>query len=419
LPSGAARRIERAMDSAQTFIAKAPQIVIEPPRALDIATEIGLLEAAHARDPDALPLRARLADLLIERDRFDHAIALLADPSAQTAFPLVLALARALLARKGPGDDHRAAQVVEQSLALAGDDRQMARALAEQGKALARLGREDEAEAAFEQAFALDPQAVSVFKRWSAQQLRRGHFKRVAAVTEELIADGIVHSRVLAARSLALAAGGEIGAAQNLVGLDRFVGTALLRVPAGWPDHSAFNAQVARELLANAGLRYQRFGTASLETWRVDSPATGEVPAIRALLGAIAAAAEEWIAALPAADHPWLKARPARLELRCWAVITEGAGREQWHMHPFGWLSGGYYVAVPEPVEAGDDPAGCLAFGLPGGHIGVSAAERFGEMLVRPRAGLLSLFPSHAYHSTLAHGAEGKRICLAFDLCPV
>ena len=41
-----------------------------------------------------------------------------------------------------------------------------------------------------------------------------------------------------------------------------------------------------------------------------------------------------------------------------------------------------------------------------------------GETLVRPRPGMLILFPSHAYHRTFAHGTDGSRICMAFDLWP-
>lgn len=406
------------MDGGSSKSRQPVQIALEPPRPLAAASEHALLQAAYAKNPSALPFRTKLADLLIELDRFDEAIALLADPAAQEEFVLVLALARALLARKSAGDDTLALAETDRALDLAADDRESARALAEQGKALSRLGREDAALAAFDRAFALDRHNVSVFKRWSVAQLRLGEFGRVEAATAELLAGGVAHARVLAARTLALAGLGEGESAQSLVGIGSHCGQIELDVPDGWDSLSAFNAQIAAELMANPDMRYQRLGTASLQSWRVDSPASGTVPAVHALLGEIARQTGQWIAALPDALHPWIAARPERLELRCWAVITEGEGREQWHMHPFGWLSGGYYVAVPEAVVEGSDAAGCLAFGLPGGHIGAAAAEQFGETLLRPRPGLLSLFPSHAYHSTYAHKAAGRRICLAFDLCP-
>ncbi len=58
---------------------------------------------------------------------------------------------------------------------------------------------------------------------------------------------------------------------------------------------------------------------------------------------------------------------------------------------------------------------------MPAGLIGAAASEQFGDTLVRPEAGLLTLFPSHAYHRTYPHqqdGPDAQRICLAFDLIP-
>ena len=132
------------MDGAPTAMPQPVQIALEPARPLAAASEVALLQVAHAKNPSALTLRTRLADLLIELDRFGEAIALLGDPTAQGEFALVLALGRALLARKGLGDDALALRATERALDLACDDRGSARALAEQGKALSRLGQEVE-----------------------------------------------------------------------------------------------------------------------------------------------------------------------------------------------------------------------------------------------------------------------------------
>ena len=173
---------------------------------------------------------------------------------------------------------------------------------------------------------------------------------------------------------------------------------------------------LAGELLARPDIRYERHGTSSEKTWRIDVPAVGAVPAVQALLAPIAETAERHGAALGA--HPWVAARPDRAALRCWCVITEGDGFEHWHMHPAGWMSGGYYVQVPGSVEREEDGRGCLAFGLPPGLAGEDAARMFGETRLRPRAGSLTLFPSHAQHRTYPHGDSGRRICVAFDIVP-
>ncbi len=381
-------------------------IVPEPPRPLAAQDEIALLRAALAKRPDQPQLRLRLAGLLNEGDAFAETAALLDDVA--TTAPELIVLGEALFAT---GANERARAAAERAEACAADAPTRARALAERAKALLRGGAGDRAAALLEQALELHPAGVAAFKRLAILHLRAGKPEATLALCDRLAAQGIAHARLHAARAMALAMLGRADAARDVFDLDVRLYARELAPPAPWIDSTAFNAALEAELLANPAIRFERHGTASLQTWRIDSPATGETPAVQALLGRIADAASVHAATLPDA--------PERAELRAWCVITEGEGREQWHMHPYGWLSGGYYVAVPEAVAAGEGEAGCLGFGLPDGLIGEAAATDFGETLVRPRPGLLTLFPSHAYHRTWPHGAEGKRICLAFDICPV
>lgn len=397
-----------------------PTISIAPVAALGAATEVALLGAAQRRDPGNAALLGRLVELLLELDRFDEAIAILAPQLAALDFEPAMALTKACLFTReaDPAKAALALRASEAAIAMAANDSQRARALAEQGKALFELGREQEASVAQRRAFALDPGGAVPLKRLVLLLLRERGFAELAEVTARLCGQGVNRTDVLAARVLALAGLGEAEAARDLAGAERFARNQTLDLPPGWPDLAAFNTAVAAEIRASPELRFGRFATASRHTWRVDAPARGSTPAIDALLGAIAAQAARRLAELPDCDHPWLAARPRALTLKCWAVITEAEGFERWHFHPAGWMSGGYYPDVPAAVAASDDPAGCFAFGLPARYIGAEAAAQFGEQLVRPYAGMLSLFPSQAQHSTYPHGAEGQRICLAFDLCP-
>ena len=100
-------------------------------------------------------------------------------------------------------------------------------------------------------------------------------------------------------------------------------------------------------------------------------------------------------------------------------LITGGDGFENWHLHPFAWLSGVYYVRVPDQIANGNSRNGCIAFGLPEDLAGKAGAEAYGQRLVRPQEGLMLTFPSHAYHRTYPHETAGKRICFAFDVRPI
>lgn len=397
-----------------------PQIAIEAVAPLDAATEVALLSAALAREPGNARVQNRLVKLLLELDRFDAVIALLGPGVAGLDFDRCMALSKACLFTReaDPVKAALALRATDAALALADTDEMRAYALAEHGKALHELGREDKSALDLRRAFQHDPSGSRPLKRYAILLLRQRAYAELEAITAKLIADGVVRTDILAARVLALAGLGETVAARELAGFDRFAPSEMIEAPPGWTDLDAFNSALGAEIRANRGMRFERFATASQHSWRVDDPARGAAPAIHALLEIIVARASRWIVALPLDGHLWLAARPSALQLKCWCVITEAEGFERWHLHPEGWISGGYYAEVPAAVTGGSDAAGCFAFGLPERDVGAEAATRFGEKLVRPVPGMLSLFPSHAQHSTHPHGAEGQRICLAFDLCP-
>ena len=166
-------------------------------------------------------------------------------------------------------------------------------------------------------------------------------------------------------------------------------------------------------------MRWERYGSASQETWRIEAPSRPDTPLFRALIEQIIAAVGRVEARVKQSDHPWVKTRPIEAFLRNWCVITESDGYETWHVHQFGWLSGVYYVQVPDGIAHGTDRAGCLAFGLPEDLAGEAGSAAYGEDLVRPQPGLFLAFPSHAYHRTYPHGARERRICVALDVRPL
>ena len=70
-------------------------------------------------------------------------------------------------------------------------------------------------------------------------------------------------------------------------------------------------------------------------------------------------------------------------------------------------------------IANGTGREGCIAFGLPEEIIGDDNALALGEIVKRPRTGLMMIFPSHTYHRTYPHHGDGRRICYAFDTIPV
>jgi hypothetical protein len=362
-------------------------------------------------------MRERLAALLTLADAFDEIVGLLS-AAPDRSFLEEIMLAQGGLALETPEGAALARTAADRALLIAASDPARSSALAARAKAEMRLGEAAAARASLDDALLLDPANKDACKRIAALELAEGSAEDLLELTDRLAAKGVAHSRLFAARALAQARSGDIAAARETIGFEAFHHAAELAPPPGWSSISAFNAALAEELLVHPALRYERYGTASELTWRIDAPATGDAPHVRLLLDQISAAIRSHLERIAPADHPWVRARPASALLRSWCVITESDGYETWHVHQFGWLSGVYYVRVPEAISSGTGPGGCLSFGLPDELAGPEAAN-YAAQLVRPAEGLMLAFPSHAYHRTFPHGTGEKRICLAFDLRPL
>ena len=104
--------------------------------------------------------------------------------------------------------------------------------------------------------------------------------------------------------------------------------------------------------------------------------------------------------------------------IAAWAILTEEERYHGWHIHQAGWISGVYYVEVPDIDRERDERAGVIEFG-PYPFAGDDDPLRPYRWLVRPEPGLLVLFPSYFGHRTWPTGLPDTRICVAFDVRPL
>lgn len=270
---------------------------------------------------------------------------------------------RKLISREQAIDNRRSRDAAERALALAESDAERAAALAARGKCEKRLGDIDGAKASLALALLLDPHNKDACKRLAAIALERGQTDNLLKLTDDLLTQGTGHARLFGARVLAYAQAGDIATAHRIDGFKTVASERTITSASGL-DIEQFNAALAEELLAHPGMRYERYGSAS----EYLDLAGGKSRATRyaAFQGAyIRDYRKAWthIAAVSSSGHPWAEAQPDSAFLRNWCVITESTGFETWHVHQFGWLSGVYYVQVPELIANGTNRDGCLAFG--------------------------------------------------------
>jgi uncharacterized protein (TIGR02466 family) len=209
--------------------------------------------------------------------------------------------------------------------------------------------------------------------------------------------------------------------------LDRHVQVFDLPPPAGWPDIDSFN----RALAALLESRHLDAVEPIDQTLRHGSQTAGRLfdlddPLIAQLKVVIGEAIDRYVASLSGGprdpDHPLTGRATARWHYTdSWSSRLREGGFHTRHVHPHGWISSCYYVAVPSTLGTGDgatpDQAGWIEFGAPAlaPPAGVDFSPR---RAVRPRAGRLVLFPSYLWHGTVPFRGDERRLTVAFDVVP-
>ena len=85
------------------------------------------------------------------------------------------------------------------------------------------------------------------------------------------------------------------------------------------------------------------------------------------------------------------------------------------HVHPHGWVSSAYYVAVPSGVAEHPGHEGWLQFGRSDLPLPGTDRDTLVQRRVAPQPGRLVLFPSMLWHGTVPFDA-GERLTVAFDI---
>ncbi len=392
------------------------ELEIPRPKMLTSKEELALARKARQRNPQSLPLLYSLASKLVYADHFQEAITLLEsiDTADYTRFIL---LYNAYIGFETEPDNLKARDAAATAVNLADTPRRRATALANLAKAHIRLSQPDHAEALLRQALEANPHNKDAYKRLFRLYLNESPQKALD-FANSMMDRGILHARVLGSVPMVLARMERFDEAHAAEALEDVLLQKTPEHPEGWGSLEAFNEALAAEILAHPDMRYERYGTASAKTWRVDEPSLHRSRVFPQLQTLIQREVLAYAAQLAGSNHPLARACPTHASLRNWCVVTRGEGHESWHVHQNGWISGVYYIHVQDHIAQGSGPDGCIVFGISDEIAGKETSQGYGEYLVRPHTGLMMMFPSHSAHKTYPHNGEGHRICFAFDVIP-
>jgi uncharacterized protein (TIGR02466 family) len=377
-----------------------------------LADAAACFEAACQKGPDFAAAWMNLGLLYLDTDRLADAEARFRRAAELT--PGQAAVWSALgIALQRQGRTDAALDAFRRARAIEPSD---ARHVANMASLLFESGRYAEAEEHYRDALRLLPDNPDLNLNLGITLFRAGNLKASEAAIERCLARAPGHTRGLAMRAALLAETGRGAELRDLVNFDRFLRASTLRPPPGFPTLEAFNAALAEQVRNHASLMNARPSKATRngsQTSELFGPAASG--ALAALEREVAKAVGAYVEQLGSdSGHPFIAARPQRYRLTAWGTLLRDGGHQHPHNHPSAWLSGVYYVTLPQTLGGDDDRRGWIEFGEPDPDFIRTAKPE--TRPIRPQTGLLLLFPSYLWHRTVPFSGNEERISIAFDV---
>ncbi|MDE2163017.1 MAG: tetratricopeptide repeat protein [Alphaproteobacteria bacterium] len=274
-----------------------------------------------------------------------------------------------------------------------------------------------EAIAIFEKGVALQPNDANLLAGFAATLLQARDAERAREVALQALGLRPYDQSALALLGIAYRVLGD-DRDELLTGYDRLVGVFDLDPPDGFSSMTDFNYELAAYL--------DHFQTDA--RGHLDQTVRGGTRAATGLFGSghmlvdrlrvrIDSVVRRYIEGLAdAKDHPYHGRRTRTFGYSgSWSSRLCDRGFHLNHIHPAGWISSAYYIAVPD--QSADDQAkqGWLKFGEPPWDVGLSEPVK---RTIQPSPGRLVLFPSYMWHGTTPFRSEQSRSTIAFDVVP-
>ncbi len=380
-----------------------------------VTEAIELYERYLKLEPGDLEVRSNLANALMDAGQAEAALAacdaaLLMAPG----HPLLLANKGAVLS----GLERYASAVEVFDLALASNPNDDL-ALLNLGYAQRALGRTDAALDALTRAARLGPDNARAAGDLANVLVETGEIGRALEVCEHFLTEHPGERLVLAMYACALRDAGRNDEAARILDYASLVRTIDIEVPDGYADLAEFNEALGHFVIGHSSLLRDPMRKATTGGAQTGELNPGEDRVIEALDGVLRSSVRQVISGLLAegfGDHEVMAYASDAWSLRTWGTVLDGGGGQSPHQHPLGWLSGVYYVRLPEAITSATDGAGQLEFGrLPER---IQATTEPVIFPVTPREGRLVIFPSWFYHSTRQFDADEPRVSIAFDVMP-
>ena len=286
------------------------------------------------------------------------------------------------------------------------------------GFALTQSGKSEDAIDVYKKLAAKHPANTMVNERLMYNQMQLGHWQDAQKQCETILNLDPGNIGTLGYRKFILDETGSARAEDDLYNIEAWIKRQAITLPDGYKDLDHFNAQLAGDILA-ASLNGQETLAISCHNGKIVADLKQcEGAAIAAFVAAISEAMASYVKQFkPPADTSWSSNKPDDWEIYIWSTVLNDGGYQDSHMHPSAWVSGVYYVSLPQSMGNGSSSHdGWLEFGEAPARFNLSAPAK--TQIIKPEPGLIVFFPSYFHHRTIPFKSTDHRISIAFDLEP-
>jgi tetratricopeptide (TPR) repeat protein len=283
------------------------------------------------------------------------------------------------------------------------------------GLALIRSGKLPEALAAFECATRLYPESVDTYCNLAGALAQSGDPQKACLISRKALEMDPNNQVALALWGTSLRLMND-AFEEVLNGYDDFIQVFDLEPPDGYADMNAFNTELSASLEemhppVREYLRQSLRGGTQTKDNLFDMS--------HLLVGKLRVRFEEavdrYVGALRLVEqHPFQSRKGTSFRFAgSWSSRLRDRGFHINHLHPGGWISSCYYVALPEVVKDQNNHQGWIKFGEPSFPTDLQPRR-----VIQPAVGRLVLFPSFMWHGTVPFHSSQTRTTIAFDVLP-
>jgi len=286
------------------------------------------------------------------------------------------------------------------------------------GNVLYQLGQTEQALSEFSKTIQLQPGNVAAIGKLAICHLDLQQWQPALMAIDTGLVTVPNNTGLLALKSVALKELGKDNEWRHLVDFDRLIRHHTFDQVPGFANLNDLNNAIAEHVLNHPTLVYEPSDNTTTKGHQSGNlMKTGKGP-ISALETMIRNSVDDYIKTLtPDAHHPFLSSPPTSWTINAWATILTTGGHQASHIHRDAWLSGCYYVTLPDLMDQENkNQQGWIVFGEPADY--PIDKNRQDPKFYKPEISSLFLFPSYFYHKTVPFVSDQKRISIAFDIIP-